>query len=451
MSNAPAGAAKTQSGEKSAVREQARAARQAARKLALLPNEVRNSVLLSVAKRTGQNAARILQANAEDCRAAEELVRTGKMSAAAFARLRVSEKTIEEMVLRLEEVARLDDPIGRRLSTTELDEGLILYKESCPLGVVAVVFESRPDVVPQVSALAFKSGNAVLLKGGAEAARTNEVLVELWRETLREFPGVLENSVTLLQSRADVMELLQLKREVDLIVPRGGRDFVEYISENSKVPVLGHGEGICHVYVDRAADLAKAEEITMDAKTQYPAACNSVETLLVHSDVATEFLPRVAARLRNAGVELRGCERTRTILRQADIKVATEADWATEYSDLILAIRMVDSLDAALDHIAEFGSSHTEAIVTEDGAAAERFLNEIDAAGVYHNVSTRFADGYRYGLGSEVGISNSKLHARGPMGMEGLTTYKYKLVGSGHIVATYARGERALRPRKLEK
>jgi glutamate-5-semialdehyde dehydrogenase len=445
MSNAPASAAMPP------VREQARAAKQAARKLALLSNEVRNSVLLAVAKRTEQNAAHILQANAEDCHGAEQLVRTGKMAASLFARLRVTEKTIGEMMLRLEEVARLDDPIGKRLSTTELDDGLILYKESCPLGVVAVVFESRPDVVPQVSALAFKSGNAVLLKGGAEAARTNEVLVALWRETLREFPGVPEAAVALLQSRADVMELLQLKREVDLIVPRGGRDFVEYIFENSKVPVLGHGEGICHVYVDRAADLSKAEEITMDAKTEYPAACNSVETLLVHSDAAAEFLPRIAARLKNAGVELRGCERTRAILHQADIRAATESDWATEYSDLILAIRVVDSLDAALDHIHEYGSSHTEAIVTEDVAAAERFLNEIDAAGVYHNVSTRFADGYRYGLGSEVGISNSKLHARGPMGMEGLTTYKYKLVGNGHTVATYARGDRTLRPHKLEK
>jgi glutamate-5-semialdehyde dehydrogenase len=445
MSNAPANAAM------SPVREQARAARQAARKLALLPNEVRNSVLLAVAKCTEQNAARILQANAEDCHGAEQLVHAGKMAASLFARLRVTEKTIGEMILRLEEVARLDDPIGKRLSTTELDDGLILYKESCPLGVVAVVFESRPDVVPQVSALAFKSGNAVLLKGGAEAARTNEVLVELWRETLREFPGVPEAAVTLLQSRADVMELLQLKREVDLIVPRGGRDFVEYIAENSKVPVLGHGEGICHVYVDRAADLSKAVEITMDAKTQYPAACNSVETLLVHSDAAAEFLPRIAARLKNAGVELRGCERTRAILRQADIRTATESDWATEYSDLILSIRVVDSLDAALDHIHEYGSSHTEAIVTEDIGAAERFLNEIDAAGVYHNVSTRFADGYRYGLGSEVGISNSKLHARGPMGMEGLATYKYKLVGNGHTVATYTRGDRTLRPHKLEK
>jgi len=444
MSNAPASTARA------SVRAQARAARAAARKLALLSNDARNSVLLAVAKRTEQNAARILAANIEDCRAAEKLVRGGKMSAAAFARLRVSEKSVREMTQRLEEVARLDDPIGKRLATTELDEGLILYKESCPLGVVAVVFESRPDVVPQVSALAFKSGNAVLLKGGAEAARTNEVLVELWRETLREFPDVPEAAVTLLQSRADVMELLQLKREVDLIVPRGGREFVEYISENSKVPVLGHGEGICHVYVDRAANLAKAEAIVMDAKTQYPAACNSMETLLVHSDVAAEFLPRIAAKLKDAGVELRGCERTRAILRDAEVRAATENDWSTEYSDLILSIRVVDSLDTALDHIAEYGSLHTEAIVTEDARAARRFLNEVDAAGVYHNVSTRFADGYRYGLGSEVGISNSKLHARGPMGMEGLTTYKYKLVGNGHIVATYARGERILRHRKLE-
>jgi glutamate-5-semialdehyde dehydrogenase len=443
VSNAPASAVKT------SVREQARSARAAARKLALLSNDDRNSVLLAVAKRKEENTERILQANSEDCREAEKLVRAGKMTAATFARLRVTEKTIREMISRLKEVARLEDPIGKRLATTELDDGLILYKESCPLGVVAVVFESRPDVVPQVSALAFKSGNAVLLKGGAEAARTNEALVELWHKTLRESSAAPETAVTLLQSRPDVMELLKLKREVDLIVPRGSREFVEYISENSRVPVLGHGEGICHVYVDRAADLAKAEAITMDAKTQYPAACNSAETLLVHADVAPEFLSRIAAQLKSAGVELRGCERTRAILQDSEVKPATDADWATEYSDLILAIRVVDSLDAALGHIAEFGSLHTESIVTEDANAAQRFLNEVDAAGVYHNVSTRFADGYRYGLGSEVGISNSKLHARGPMGMEGLTTYKYKLVGNGHIVATYARGERALRPRKI--
>jgi len=266
---------------------------------------------------------------------------------------------------------------------------------------------------------------------------------------LRERFDMPAAAVTLLQSRGDVMELLQLKREVDLIVPRGGREFVEYISANSKVPVLGHGEGICHVYVDRAADLSMANAIVVDAKTQYAAACNSVETLLVHQDVAAEFLPQIAASLTAMGVELRGCERTRAILRDANIKNATDEDWATEYSDLILAIRVVDSLDAALEHIAEYGSLHTEAIVTKDAAAAQRFLNEVDAAGVYHNVSTRFADGYRYGLGSEVGISNSKLHARGPMGMEGLTTYKYKLVGDGHVVAMYERGDRTLKPRKL--
>jgi len=443
MSNARAGMARL------SVRAQASAARAAARKTALLSNDVRNGVLLDVARRIEQNAARILAANAEDCKAAEELVRRGKMAEAAFARLRVLEKTIGGMVQRLEEVSRLDDPIGIRLSTTKLDDGLTLYKESCPLGVVAVIFESRPDVVPQVAALAFKSGNTVLLKGGAEAAKTNEVLVDLWREALLRFPDVPAAAVTLLQSRADVMELLELKREVDLIVPRGSKEFVEYISANSRVPVLGHGEGICHVYVDRAADLSMANAIVVDAKTQYPAACNSVETLLVHQDVAAEFLPKVAASLTAKGVELRGCGRTRTILREANIKNATDEDWATEYSDLILAIRVVDSLDAALEHIAEYGSLHTEAIVTKDAAAAERFLNEVDAAGVYHNVSTRFADGYRYGLGSEVGISNSKLHARGPMGMEGLTTYKYKLVGDGHVVGMYERGEKILKPRKL--
>jgi len=443
MSNSPASAAKI------SVREQARAARAAARKLALLPNDERNSVLLAVARKTEESSQRILYANAEDCRAAEDLVRAGKLSAAAFARLRITQKTIAEMIQRLEEVARLEDPIGKRLATTELDEGLILYKESCPLGVIAVVFESRPDVVPQVSALAFKSGNALLLKGGAEAAKTNEVLVDLWREAPREFARVPEAAVTLLQSRADVMELLCLNREVDLIIPRGSKEFVEYISENSKVPVLGHGEGICHVYVDKAADLAKAEAIALDAKTQYPAACNSMETLLVHANVATKFLPRIVERLKDASVEVRGCERTRAILQDSAVKPATEKDWTTEYSDLILSIRVVDSLDAALEHIAEYGSLHTESIITEDSAAAQRFLNEVDAAGVYHNVSTRFADGYRYGLGSEVGISNSKLHARGPMGMEGLTTYKYKLIGDGHIVATYSRGERTLRPRRI--
>src|SRR5579871_3603298 len=311
----------------SSVREQARAGRTASRKLALLSNEARNSILLAAAKRTELSAARILAANAEDCRAAVELVRSGKLSQAAFARLRVAEKTIREMVLRLEEVARLADPIGKQLATTELDDGLVLYKESCPLGVVGIVFESRPDVVPQVTSLALKSGNAVILKGGAEAAHSNEVLVSIWREALGEFPSIPVDSVSLLQSRQDVLELLAQDRNVDLIVPRGSYDLVNFIMEHSRIPVLGHGEGICHVYVDRAADREKAVAIVFDAKCQYPAVCNAAETLLIHHAVAAELLPPIVAKLKSAGVEVRGCEQTVALLPHQGIIPATEKDW----------------------------------------------------------------------------------------------------------------------------
>jgi glutamate-5-semialdehyde dehydrogenase len=433
----------------SAVAEIAWAARAASRKLVRLSDETRSRVLLAVAKRFEENAARILSANDLDCRAASQLISAGKMSAATFARLRLGERSILEMAARLREVAALADPLGQRLAVTELDEGLILYKETCPLGVVAVVFESRPDVVPQVASLALKSGNAILLKGGAEAAHTNETLVALWKEALREFPAVPQESIQLLQSRGDVMELLQLEGAVDLLIPRGGREFVEFVSRNSRIPVLGHGEGICHVYVDRAADLEKALNITLDAKVQYPAACNAAETLLVHKDVAAEFLPLAVKRLTEAGVEVRGCPRVCALVPRNEIVPAKEEDWSTEYGDLILSVKVVDDLDTAMEHVHRYGSGHTEAIVTEDATAARTFLDEVDAAGVFHNASTRFADGYRYGLGSEVGISNGKLHARGPMGMEGLTTYKYKLVGNGHTVAEYSKGTRKFRHRKL--
>jgi glutamate-5-semialdehyde dehydrogenase len=324
-----------------------------------------------------------------------------------------------------------------------------LYKESCPLGVIAVVFESRPDVVPQVASLALKSGNAVMLKGGAEAANSNESIVTIWREVLRRFPDIPQESVALLQSRSDVMELLRLENQVDLLIPRGSKEFVAFMEKNSRIPVLGHGEGICHVFVDRAADLNKAVSITLDSKVQYPAACNSVETLLVHKDFAATFLPRVVAELRKANVEVRGCPRVLAMLPEANLLAATEKDWSTEYSDLILSVKIVDSLEQALEHIHQYGSKHTECIVTEDQGAAELFLQEVDAAGVFHNASTRFADGYRYGFGAEVGISNGKLHARGPMGIEGLTTYKYKLRGNGHIVAEYSSGVRHFKHKSL--
>jgi glutamate-5-semialdehyde dehydrogenase len=353
------------------------------------------------------------------------------------------------MAERVREVAHLADPLGRRLAATELDNGLVLYKESCPLGLIGVVFESRPDVVPQVAALALKSGNALILKGGTEAARSNRVLVSIWRECLAAFPSVPADSIGLLETRADTKELLELEPGVDLIIPRGSRELVRFVAKHSRAPVLGHGEGICHVYVDNAADLQKALGITYDSKVQYPAACNAAETLLVHQAASGEFLPRLVSKLRAAGVELRGCPRTVALLQDEVIVHATEQDWSTEYSDLILAVKIVDSIDDAIEHIHRYGSGHTEAIVTEDPEAAARFMNEVDAAGVYHNASTRFADGYRYGLGAELGISTNKLHARGPMGLEGLTTYKYKLFGDGHTVAQYVKGEKHFKHRAL--
>jgi len=427
----------------------ARSARAASRKLALLSGDARQATLLALADALQQNSERILAANAKDCAAAEKLVSAGEMTPALFSRLRIKEQGIAEMAARVREVASLPDPLGRRLAATELDDGLILHKESCPLGVLAVVFESRPDVVPQIASLALKSGNAVLLKGGAEAATSNETLVAIWRETLHAFPDVPQDSIQLLHSRSDVLELLGLRDEVDLLIPRGSKEFVAAMERNSQIPVLGHGEGICHVFVDRAADLTKAVAITLDSKIDYPAACNAVETLLLHKDIAPAFLPSVVAELKKATVEVRACPRVLFLLPGEKLIPAAEKDWSTEYSALILSIKIVDSLEDALEHIHKYGSKHTECIVTEDQSSATRFLQEVDAAGVFHNASTRFADGYRYGLGAEVGISNGKLHARGPMGIEGLTTYKYKLRGNGHIVAEYSSGVRHFKHKPL--
>ena len=424
-------------------------ARAAARALARLSAESRNTVLMAEAKAIEDNRERILAANERDCSAAESAVAAGSMSQAMFARLRTTDRGIAQMAAQIRGVAQLADPLGRRLAATELDDGLVLYKETCPLGVLGVVFEARPEVVPQVASLALKSGNAVILKGGSEAAHSNEALVSVWRECLAQFPHVPLDSIQLLHTRADVMELLAQVRNVDLIVPRGSRALVEFVAEHSRIPVLGHGEGICHVYVDRAADLKKAMDVTFDAKVQGPAICNAAETLLVHEGIAREFLSPVAAKLKGAGVEIRGCQKTIALLKDDSVVPATEKDWATEYSDLILSIKVVSNLEEAIEHINRYGSRHTDAIVTEDSDAAAQFMSEVDAAGVYQNASTRFADGYRYGLGAELGVSNTKLHARGPMGLEGLTTYKYKLFGNGHTVAEYVKGEKRFKHRPI--
>jgi glutamate-5-semialdehyde dehydrogenase len=431
------------------VGELARRAKAASRRLATLPRERRDAALRAAAEAVEARAAEIVEANERDLLEAARAVAEGRMTASTFKRLQTSERGVAEMAERVRDVAALEDPLGRTLAVTELDDGLTLTKVSCPLGVVGVVFEARPEVVPQVASLALKSGNACLLKGGAEAARTNEALYAIWRDALAQFADVPADAALLLRTREEVSAMLALDEEIDLVIPRGSKEFVRHVAAHSRIPVLGHGEGVCHVYVDAAADLRKALAVVIDSKTQYPAACNAAETLLVHEDVAPKFLPSLVAALTSAGVEVRACTRTAALVPSSHGLVpATEEDWATEYSDMVVSVKTVGGFDEALRHIARYGSRHTEAIVTEDDERASRFLAEVDAAGVYHNASTRFADGFRYGLGAELGISTGKLHARGPVGLEGLTTYKYLLTGDGHTVASYSSGERTFKHRR---
>jgi glutamate-5-semialdehyde dehydrogenase len=411
-------------------------AQSAALALANLPESSRNDALHAIADAIEANADAILDANDDDVAEAEAMLEAGEYTQAFVDRLKLSASKLESIAEMVRSVAGQDDPLGRTLTARELDADLELYKLSVPIGVLGAVFESRPDALVQIAALSLKSGNAVVLKGGSEATHSNRVLhgiiVEAAAEAGAEIP---EGWAQLIEAREDVQTLLERDDAVDLLMPRGSSSFVSYVQDNTSIPVLGHTEGVCHVYVDSDADLEMAEDVAHDAKVQYPAVCNAVETLLVHESVAGEFLPRMADRYREAGVELRGDERTRGII---DTEVASDDDWTTEYGDLILAIKVVDSVTDAIEHVNTNGSKHTESIITEDDDAAARFMHGIDAASVFHNASTRFADGYRFGLGAEVGISTGKTHARGPVGLDGLTTYKYHLEGDGHLVATYA-------------
>ena len=419
----------------SGVRAKARAARLASGLLGRAPAELRDGALLRMARALRAEPSRFLEANALDLGAAGALLASGELEPAAFQRLKLDGAKVEEMARGLEALAALPDPLGRVDLRRLLDEGLLLERRTVPLGVLAVVFESRPDAAVQIGALAIKSGNAALLKGGREAARTVEALVGLLREALAA-SGLPAQALQLLQDRSEVDELLALDEEVDLVIPRGSSALVRSIKARTRIPVLGHAEGVCHLYLDAAADPAMAVALARDGKLQYPAACNAVETLLVHAGCAPALLPLIAADLAARGVELRGCPRCRALVPA--LGAATEADWDAEYGGPILAVKVVDDLDAALAHIRRHGSGHTEAIVTGDAGAARRFLEEVDAAGVYHNASTRFADGYRYGFGAEVGISTSRIHARGPVGLEGLVTVKYLLHGPGQCVSDYA-------------
>jgi glutamate-5-semialdehyde dehydrogenase len=321
----------------------------------------------------------------------------------------------------------------------------MLYKVSVPIGVIGVIFESRPDALIQIASLCLKSGNAVILKGGQEARQTNSELYQAICQALEATDVLSKDSVQLMETREEINELLKLDEYIDLMIPRGSNQLVRYIKEHTKIPVLGHADGICHLYIDRESDEQMALDVTFDAKCQYPAVCNAIETLLVHEAVAGSFLPRLRERLKE--VELRGDERTRGII---SVTPATEEDWATEYNDLILSIKIVSSLPEAVEHINRYGSHHTDGIITGNQAAAEQFMNLVDSASVMWNCSTRFADGFRYGFGAEVGISTNKIHARGPVGLEGLTIYKYKLLGSGQPVAAYAEGKKKFTHKTLK-
>jgi glutamate-5-semialdehyde dehydrogenase len=424
------------------ISEKAKKAKSAAILLGAVKTEVKNTTLAQIAKALKNHSAEIIAANQKDLRIAER----NKLASPLLKRLKFDEGKIADVCAGIESLIKLDDPVGKTLSATELDEGLNLYKVSCPIGVIGVVFESRPDALVQISTLCLKSGNAVLLKGGSEAANTNKILAKVIADASQN-AGIPVGWIQLLETRQHVAEMLKQDDFIDLVIPRGSNEFVRYIMNHTNIPVLGHAEGICHVYVDGTADIDMAVKIAVDSKCQYVAVCNATETLLVDSKIAKEFLPKIKTVFEARNVELRGCKRTRAIIK---VKPATEKDWRTEYLDYILSIKVVDGIDEAIEHINHYGSHHTDAIVTQDKAAAERFLDLVDSAGVFWNCSTRFSDGYRYGLGAEVGISTTKIHARGPVGLEGLVIYKWKLLGAGQIVADYAEGKKKFNHKKIE-
>ena len=404
--------------------EIAKNAKDASLKLANLSIGVKNSALEAVAKGIEVNKQKLFDANAQDLKDAQKMVESGELSQAVYNRLKLDENKMEAMISGVRDLIKLEDPINKCLLARELDNGLNLYKISCPIGVLGIIFEARPDVITQISALAIKSSNAVILKGGKEAINTNKVTFEIITNALSQIKEFPQNAINQVFSREDVAKMLDMNDYIDLIIPRGGNSLVKFIQDNTKIPVLGHADGICHIFIDENSDLKMATDIVIDAKTQYPSACNAVETLLIHKN-------------------FKHTEALLSVLKSADINLIDKPEqWDFEYSDKILAYKFVENINEAISHINTYGSGHTDAIVTDNMQNAEKFLNEVDSAGVNHNVSTRFSDGYRYGFGAEVGISTNKTHARGPVGLEGLTIYKYKLYGNGQIVKDYAEGKK---------
>jgi glutamate-5-semialdehyde dehydrogenase len=406
--------------------------------LANISREIKDRALRASANAIRKNKELILEANKKDLEIALSLLKEGKITKPLVDRLKLDENKINEICIMIEKVSELDDPVGKTVYAIKMDEGLNLFKVTVPFGVIAAIFESRPDALPQIASLCIKSGNSVILKGGSEAKFSNRALFEvMYNAFISE--GLPEGCMQLIEEREAVKELLKMENLIDLIIPRGSNEFVRYIQENTRIPVLGHSAGICHIYIDRSANKEKAIEIAYDARVQYPAACNSMKILLIDRAIANEILPDLAKRMIEGGVKIKGCSETLKILNAYGISVeaATEEDWSTEYLDLVLPIKIVNGVDEAIEHINHYSSHHTDSIIAEDISTIKKFLVMVDSSSVMCNASTRFSDGYRYGLGAEVGISTNKIHARGPVGLEGLVTTKYILIGSGQKVSEY--------------
>ena len=405
-----------------------------------LSTEIKNIALEKVADSLFLNKDMIMQANQVDLEKAQEQLESGVLSQAVYNRLKLDENKLRDMIQGVRDIALLDDPVNKIIWEKFIAEGIELKKVSCPIGVIGVIFEARPDVISQISSLAIKSSNAVILKGGAEATETNKTIFKIIDDTLSSIDGFPKNIVNLIYSRDDVKEMLSADEYIDLIIPRGSNSLVKFIMSNTKIPVLGHADGICHIYIDECADMDKAIKVCVDAKCQYPSACNAVETILIHKNVRDENVVSLFSALKENSVQINAEQFLKEKFDAFVSDVVT--DWHKEYGEKIVSVKMVSSLDDAISHINKYGSGHTESIITENETNAEKFMMFVDSAGVYKNISTRFADGFRYGFGAEVGISTNKTHARGPVGLEGLTIYKYKLLGNGDVVNDFTTGKR---------
>ena len=415
-------------------------------KLQSLSSEIKNKALSEIAKNIEKRKNEIFEANDKDLEYSKELLNKNKISVSMFNRLKLDENKMLDIISGIKDVIKLEDPINKILAETELDDNLILKKVSCPIGLIAVIFEARPDVISQISSLCIKSANAVILKGGSEGENTNKIIFEIINESLNDIKEFPKNSVNLIFSREDIKNILSMDKYIDLIIPRGSNDLVQFIKANTNIPVLGHSDGICHLYIDESANIENALKICLDSKAQYPSACNSVETILINKNIANEFLKKLYSLFKENDIKMNGDEEVKKIL--SDIGIVK--DWHKEYGDKEVSLKIVDNVEDAYKHINKFGSHHTDSIISENKENIEKFMTFVDSANVYSNASTRFSDGFRYGFGAEVGISTNKTHARGPVGLEGLTIYKYKLFGNYQIVNDYTTHKSSFKHKKIK-